>query len=355
MNLRNTLAVALLLVLLLSNFSKATQNSSCNLPDSIDIFILEEANHIWDAFGKDIWQGFDIDDISILLFQSSDQQWLLNHPNSPDDFRNTNYLNYSISIQCSDCEPLWNYTSATIWPLYGSWTTILPTHSAWKLFCEQRHIPGSIFTPDKLVLISLHERFHAFQMRWLEEDFKNLLKISTFNSPPESREEILLDISDQSEQAVLCIKEQQALFQAYVEKDALISQKDISEFLKFRNQRLMLMNEKEIETENFMELIEGTAQYIEFQLAEYLQNGYQSLDTINNHPEFQNYKNAADSPNLSINNAKNGILESSRVYTTGTLMCLLMDRYSKDKWQIELFKNYHDNKVNLSNLLANSI
>jgi hypothetical protein len=164
-----------------------------------------------------------------------------------------------------------------------------------------------------------------------------------------------LDISDQSEQASLCIKEQYALFQAYVEKDTVISQKAISEFLKYRNQRLMLMNEKEIETENYMELIEGTAQYIEFRLAGFWQNDYQSLSAINNHPEFQNYKNAGVSPGLSIQNAKTGILNSSRVYTTGTIICLLLDRYTKHDWQTNIFKNYHDSKVNLCNLLSNSI
>ena len=166
MNLRNTFAVALQLMLLQGSFLRASQISSHSMPDSIDIFILDEANHIWDTFGNTVWQCFDPDNIPILLFQSLDQHWLINHPNPPDGFDNANFLDHSVSVKTPGSEPLWNYSSATIWPFFGNWTAILPSHSAWKSFCEQRNMPGSIFTPDKLVFISLHERFHAFQMRW---------------------------------------------------------------------------------------------------------------------------------------------------------------------------------------------
>ena len=125
-----------------------------------------------------------------------------------------------------------------------------------------------LFLHRIIVFISLHERFHAFQMRWLQDDFKTLFKIPTFNSPPESREEILFDIDENSVQASLCIQKQYALYQAYIENDVVKSKRVIAEFLRYRNQRMLLMNEKEIETENYMELIEGPAQYIEFRLAE---------------------------------------------------------------------------------------
>ncbi len=355
MNVRNTLAVMLLLMLLQGSFLGASQNSSRSLPDSIDIFIIDEANHIWDTFGYTVWQYFVPDNIPILLFQSPDQHWMINHLNLPDDFINSNFLDHSLSVKTPDSEPWWNYFSATIWIFYGNWTAILPSYSAWKSFSEQRNLPGSIFTPDQLVFISLHERFHAFQMRWLQDDFKTLFKIPTFNSPPESREEILSDIDENSEQASLCSQEQNSLYQAYIEKDVVKSKRAISEFLRYRNQRMLLMNEKEIETENYMELIEGTAQYIEFRLAESFRNGFQALHAIDNHPEFQNYKNAMVSPSLSIQNAETGVLISSRVYTTGTIICLLLDRYSKNEWQMNIFKNFHDSKTNLCNLLEKCI
>ncbi|MBN1998155.1 hypothetical protein JW935_11415 [candidate division KSB1 bacterium] len=353
MNPQKFLIFILQFMIIQAGCSRATQNTSSCLPDSIDIIILEEANHIWDCFGSNIWQHFDPDSIPILLFHSPDQHWLFNHPNPPQNFQKVTMLNYSVFSILPGSEPLWNYFSATIWRIFSNWTAILPSYSAWISFCEQQKIPYFIFPPDKLVFISLHERFHAFQMRWLQDEFQNLYQISNFSSPPDSRKEALIDIAEKSEQADICIQEQNALYQAYTEQDAEISRKAVSEFFMHRNQRFMRMKKTEIFLEDYMELIEGTAEYIEFKLSEHLHNGYKPLQAISENPEFQNYRNTSFSPAQIVQDAKTGILTSDRVYTAGILLCLLLDRYSAHDWKRDVFRNYHDNKTSLCGLLLN--
>jgi len=95
----------------------------------------------------------------------------------------------------------------------------------------------------------------------------------------------------------------------------------------------LLLNKAEAELENFMELIEGTAKYIEYGLSESLQKDYLSIDEIRHYPEFQNYRGLTGSSVSAIQNAKTGDLSSGRFYISGTLICLLLDRYSKYNWK----------------------
>ena len=145
-----------------------------NFVVSIDLIIIKEADNLWDKFGSNIWESYNPKEMSILLFESSQHQWLVNHPNPPFEYINTDILNNSISIGSENTKPLWHYFSATIWSYNNQWTTILPTLSAWKSFCKQRNIPTSVFPPDQLAIISLHERFHAYQIKWLEENYKSI-------------------------------------------------------------------------------------------------------------------------------------------------------------------------------------
>lgn len=340
---------------LLITGSGFTQIQAHNLPDSIDILILQEADHLWDTYGGSIWETFDPEEIPVLIFQSPEKQWLINHPNPPLAFRSAKFLGNSISYNLSMKSPLWHYFSATIWPINQHWTTILPALSAWQSFCNQNNMPISLFPPNQLVMITLHEKFHTFQAAWLGQDFKRIMHIASFDSPPTDKQNISLDIPEDTEIAKICIREQDYLFQAYKDQNDDTAKASLFEFLSLRNQRKKLMSEEEIEVENYMELVEGTAKYIEFRLSESYENTYMASDAIIVHPQFKNYENVILNPEQSIQKAEIGETGSDRFYTTGTILCLLLDRFTEEDWKINLFKNYNESKIDLCDLLSNCL
>jgi hypothetical protein len=342
----------LLLIILINNTSGAPQDNYRSYPDSIDILILEEANHLWNVYKNEVWQNYNLDDIPILLFYSSDQHCLLEHPNPPDNFKKLTIYDQIIYLKNPEDEPLWYYFSATIWPFNKHWTAILPSHLAWRNFCKEHNLPVSFFPPDQLVFISLHERFHIFQMKWLEDDYKNIFGVSDFNSPPEEKHDVLTNIPDNTPLASFCIREQATLYKAYREKDPQKAKQYITEFLNLRDEKYKFMSEQEKKIEDYMELVEGTAKYIELMLSELLQKNYQSIKAIRKCPQFNDYKDVIISQNLFIEKAKTGDLTVNRVNITGTIMCRLLDRFRRNKWKKHIFENYHEKKVTLCNLLT---
>ena len=108
MNIRKILSPSIQIAILLVTGSGFTQEYANNLPDSIDIFILQEANHLWDTYGGNIWESYNSDELPVLLFQSPEQQWLVNHPNPPAGFSATNFLGNSILIKNSNTNRLSN-------------------------------------------------------------------------------------------------------------------------------------------------------------------------------------------------------------------------------------------------------
>ncbi|MBN1893952.1 hypothetical protein JW906_05635 [bacterium] len=344
-----------LLLLLMINTQGICQSHYPPCPDSIDLIILQEANHLWDIFGNEIWQYYHPEDMPVLLFNTPEQHWLLNHPDPPENFHKLVCCNTQIDAKTSGCDPLWYYFSATIWPINHCWTTIIPSLSACNDFCAEHHLPDSFFPPDLLVFITLHERFHNFQIKWLENDYLRIFNIEDSESPRKEKHDTLSDIPDDSPKASLCLEEQAALYKAYIEQDTLKAKGHIREFLNLRHQNGRFISEVEKETENFMEFVEGTAKYIEFQLSESIQDGYRSIDRIRNHKQFNNYTEVVQSPRLFIEKAQTGDLTSSRFYSTGIILCKLLDRFSEKDWKKDLFKNYHEKKIDLCKLLSGQI
>jgi hypothetical protein len=355
MNIRRTVSLSIQLSILFTTFSVSAQDCTQSLPDSIDIIILQEADHLWDIYGDKIWKSYNPDKLPILLFQSSTRQWLVNHPNPPAGFKTTTFFDIDISTANNETNPLWHYFSATIWPFNNQWTTILPSLSAWEAFCNQKNIPTSLFPPDQLVFISLHERFHAFQIKWLKKEYKRIMEIESFYSPPLNKSNTHIDIPKDSKLASLCIQEQNNLYQAYIEQNDKKSKNAIFRFLELRIQRMELMAETDVSIENYMELVEGTAKYIEFRLAELFEANYQAINKIVIYPEFQNYQDILKNPRTHIEKTKNGEISSERFYATGTIICLLLDRFAENEWKINLFENYRDYNTNLINILSSCI
>ena len=192
-------------------------------------------------------------------------------------------------------------------------------------------------------------------MQWVEDEFKTVLQISDVSSPPDEKQEVLKNIHADDPLASLCIEEQKALYRAFGENDTLKSKRHIADFINLRDQKTVLMREEDTEIENLMELVEGTAKYIEFKLSGLLNFDYQSIEAIRIHPRFNFYHDIIVNRYMFIEMANQGELASERYYTTGLIMCLLLDRFSGADWKRDLFRNYHKKKTGLYKLLNEQI
>lgn len=343
-----------LLVLIICTFTYG-QTESSFYPDSLDVYIFNETDHLWNTFGKDIWPGYKPAELPVLLYRSPGLHWLMDHPSPPGSFTALDFLNTTFYIYNLPESPLWSHFSATIWPINGVWTTILPSSQAWLEFCRGHNIPEKYYPPDQLVMIALHERFHAYQIQWLEPDFKNIFELDDFSKSSEIKIDSLLLLTKNSPVAVLCLEEQKALYNAYQEKDPEKSKQYIKQFTGLREKRAALMSNKQRQAENYMELVEGIAKYLEIRLAMALQEPYTPIKAMNSHNSFRAYQNAKQAPLTFIDNVRDGDLTDNRVYSTGSVICLLLDRFSGTDWKHNIFSNYQSQKINLVDLLKQTI
>ena len=319
-----------------------------------DLTILDESHQLWKTYGEKIWPDFDPEKLPVLLYYSAQKQLLINYPITTELFQTADsypaipHPDYSIR-RCQ--KSFWPYHSATVWPINNVWTTILPARESWSNYCQEKNIPFELFNPETLVLITIHERFHTFQMNWLADSFRDIFDLSD-NSSPKTQQTRLSDIQEGSELAERCMREQNVLFKAVTAnlKDSCLFY--IQQFVEVRHDYKKMQEKDEAILESFLELMEGSAKYLEYKLKSSISLDYRAMNAVQALSGFKQYQKEINNYSFDLTRLKQGVLTSERVYVTGLAICLLLDRIAGEDWKKDVFLEYSDNKQNIFDLLG---
>lgn len=169
-------------------------------------------------------------------------------------------------------QPVFDTFVGTTYEIEGEYQVILPTleHFA-KLFdllgTAEQISEGSLsfeqagYGRKEHIATLWHEAFHAYQMTHYIQKIQDLLPNENF---AEEMQEIIVEDVDSQENVVKYLKEEVNLLKkAYQTSDLSQKQAIISEYFTLEEQRIQLLSPEAQTAEQYYELIEGTACYME--------------------------------------------------------------------------------------------
>ena len=330
-------------------------------PLAKEITFIIEAKHLWETFKDMIWPDYDTDKIPLLLFDSKTRQWLINHPAPPADWVPVKHENDTFFTMAPHSKPGWYYfLTGSIWKINGHWTAIFATEAAWKReFGQEKNkdmLPADIW----FVTVVIHEGFHVYQRQFF--DVGNTLE--AYNSEPPKDNQELMDlakttpnwrISTGEPQAPLVLREQKLLAEAFDTPDDNRCLEKIREFLRGRKHRFRDLDADTKSFEDFEELIEGTARYVDIRLCELLDKSYNPTEAMKSHPRFENYKGKEWQLKRFLNEGFEGNLTEVRFKITGGLICKLLERLGAEDWKKDIFLNFQKDHITLVDILEETI
>lgn len=220
----------------------------------------------------------------------------------------------------------------TAYEVDGEYQVILPTI---ENFAEMFQLLGSAasmaegdvnfneaeYASTEHVATLWHEATHAYQLTKYEDEITGLLKDTSGDI-----QDIIVSSVDGNQNVVELYKKQMELLnKAYDAEDLTEKQAYVADYLELEHERQALLSEETRSAEDYYEVAEGTARYIESQVY-----------------RFQEGNDAFEEAYIGQTVYENG---SGKYYTSGMMKCYLLDELDPD------WKTNYDFAVSLTELL----
>ncbi|MGL6200345.1 MAG: hypothetical protein ACRC3H_15550 [Lachnospiraceae bacterium] len=166
-----------------------------------------------------------------------------------------------------------------------------------------------------------HEATHAYQLTKYEDEITGVLKDNSGDI-----QDIIVSSVDGNQNVVELYKKQMELLnKAYDAENLTEKQAYIADYLDLEHERRTLLSEEACAAEDYYEVAEGTARYIESQVYCFLEGNDAFEEAYTGQTEYEN--------------------GSGKYYTSGMMKCYLLDELDPD------WKTSYDFSVNLTELL----
>ena len=312
-----------------------------------DIVIIKEIYNFWTNYGENIWPGVKPEETPIGIVFPEKYNILIGHPNPPKD-----------AIFLTDSFPLLNkkaylykdtsfmYGAATQPDFNGEPTVFFNTLGTFNNYIHEYAIKNKLKSMEdykKPVLLHMgdimHEFFHAYQYSEMK------LYKSKDNKKSKPIRLTKVDYPYLDSETDLLIGLEGKILSDIIKAD---TKSDCSElwkdFLSVRLTRREKLDNDLVRLEKYMELSEGTAQYVGSHLSYANQKQIDSLKELKTIPEFKDIKVSGDLKSVAINSIDAlAAPDKSRymlyVYFTGLAQASALDTISPD-WKKDFFRKY---------------
>ncbi|MBI2267215.1 MAG: hypothetical protein HYU64_18975 [Armatimonadetes bacterium] len=253
-----------------------------------DLIIIQETYDFWNRFGEEIWPGVDISQTPLVIVFPQKQNILIGHPKSP---KNSIHLAEKLPVigkpallypdrtfmNGAMCSPNFEGTPTVFFNTLDTYNDFV--HNMGK----EKNNPELLKYRRPLMDYCgaiLHELFHSFQYR--EQKFLR----SPSDQTPTKLTKIDYPYLDAEVDLLLAIE---GLILADVLKtdDKDEARELWQDFLQVRVERRKRLPKDVIRIEQYLEMTEGTAQYIQYQLAYPSRRYLDSFTSLRRVPDFE--------------------------------------------------------------------
>jgi len=311
-----------------------------------DLIMIEELYTFWNNYSKDLWPGMKIIETPISIVFAGKQNILIGHPKPPAD---AIYLSENIPLlnkkaflypdrtfmNGAMCSPDFEGVPTVFINTYDEYNKFIREYAKKNNLPEYENYQRPLF--DHLGAI-LHELCHAFQFR----SFANKKENKTTKNQNLSK----ADYPYLDEEMNLLLGLEGLILADALDESKKESLKELwQDFVTVRSERRKKLHPDLVKNEQFLEFIEGTAQYLQYALAyptEEQMNSFKKLKAFSEFPK--NIEDTAKgmvrknllnlwSPNMS--------MYMQYVYYTGVAQTHLLDSLVSN-WKTDLFRKYEN-------------
>lgn len=130
---------------------------------TIELAHVTEIRHVLATYGNDVWPGWG-ETIPPLLLRKGDSDYLIGHPEPPDDFEIVTGLSVDDEIVYRLNGHLTPQPIASVWLVGDRWSVAIPVRDEFQGIIDQALGPGVVVLDDATYIQTIiHEMFHTYQ------------------------------------------------------------------------------------------------------------------------------------------------------------------------------------------------
>lgn len=243
---------------------------------SADILSVRTAQQLVNDYGNTAWPGFG-DQVTPILLNSGEYDYLFNHPNPPEGFSKVEGQN-SLYREKGH---LLSRPAATAYPVAGVFSVIIPAREeliAWVR--DKMGLPNFKVTQTEYIRAIIHESFHVYQINSLggREGFPDF----GFSGSSRDLQSRMLDSSQWRERATAIGK---LLSAAVKQKELNLVRKSSKGAMQEDTTNAGNFSTEILSFERYVQWLEGTARYVDTRLM--MEASKQARAKSKNNIEFQ--------------------------------------------------------------------